>query len=87
MVNTLIKCKYTALEELLNKKDTDLTAAQKLIEDLKESAGKGEDIAKSVIKSLGLKVAMNKTKVVSFKNDDFDFLGFHFNHWKTSKKE
>lgn len=29
---------------------------------------------------------MNKTKVVDFKNDDFDFLGFHFNHWKTSKK-
>lgn len=44
------------------------------------------DIAKSVIESLGLEVAMNKTKVVDFKNDDFDFLGFHFNHWKTSKK-
>ena len=29
---------------------------------------------------------MNKTKVVDFKNDDFDFLGFHFNHWRTSKK-
>lgn len=37
------KGKYTALEELLNKKDTDLTDAQKLIEGLKESAGKGED--------------------------------------------
>ena len=44
------------------------------------------NIAKSVIESLGLEVAMNKTKVVDFKNDDFDFLGFHFNHWKTSKK-
>ena len=42
-------------------------------------------IAKSVIESLGLEVAMNKTKVVDFKNDDFDFLGFHFNHWRTSK--
>ena len=29
---------------------------------------------------------MNKTKVVDFKNEDFDFLGFHFNHWRTSKK-
>lgn len=44
------------------------------------------NIAKSVIESLGLEVAMNKTKVVDFKNDDFDFLGFHFNHWKTSRK-
>ena len=44
------------------------------------------NIAKSVIESLGLEVAMNKTKVVDFKNDDFDFLGFHFNHWRTSKK-
>lgn len=43
------------------------------------------NIAKSVIESLGLEVAMNKTKVVDFKNDDFDFLGFHFNHWRTSK--
>lgn len=43
------------------------------------------NIAKSVIESLGLEVAMNKTKVVDFKNDDFDFLVFHFNHWRTSK--
>ena len=34
------KGKYTALEELLNKKDTDLTDAQKLIEGLKGSAEK-----------------------------------------------
>ena len=42
------KGKYTALEELLNKKDTDLTDAQKLIEGLKESAGKGEDMATKI---------------------------------------
>lgn len=42
------KGKYTALEELLNKKDTDLTDAQKLIEGLKESAGKGEDMAAKI---------------------------------------
>lgn len=44
------KGKYTALEELLNKKDTDLTDAQKLIEGLKESAGKGEDMAAKIAK-------------------------------------
>lgn len=39
------KNKYTDLEKLLNQKETDLTDAQKLIDDLKESAGKGEDMA------------------------------------------
>ena len=51
-----------------------------------EEVTRAGNIAKSVIESLGLEVAMNKTKVVDFKNEDFDFLGFHFNHWRTSKK-
>ena len=51
-----------------------------------EEVTRAGNIAKSVIESLGLEIAMNKTKVVDFKNDDFDFLGFHFNHWRTSKK-
>lgn len=42
------KHKYTALEELLNDKETDLTNAQKLIDDLKESAGKDEDMATKI---------------------------------------
>lgn len=50
-----------------------------------EEVTRAGNIAKSVIESLGLEVAMNKTKIVDFKNDDFDFLGFHFNHWRTSK--
>ena len=50
-----------------------------------EEVTRAGNIVKSVIESLGLEVAMNKTKVVDFKNDDFDFLGFHFNHWRTSK--
>ena len=50
-----------------------------------EEVTRAGNITKSVIESLGLEVAMNKTKVVDFKNDDFDFLGFHFNHWRTSK--
>lgn len=50
-----------------------------------EEVTRAGKIAKAVIESLGLEVAMNKTKVVNFKDDDFDFLGFHFNHWRTSK--
>ena len=42
------KNKYTHLEKLLNQKETDLTDAQKLIDDLKESAGKGEDMATKI---------------------------------------
>lgn len=42
------KNKYTDLEKLLNQKETDLTDAQKLIDDLKESAGKGEDVATKI---------------------------------------
>ena len=38
-----------------------------------EEVTRAGNIAKSVIESLGLEVAMNKTKVVDFKNDDFDF--------------
>lgn len=57
-----------------------------LFSETEEEVTRAGNIAKSVIESLGLEVAMNKTKVVDFKNDDFDFLGFHFNHWKTSKK-
>lgn len=57
-----------------------------LFSETEEEVTRAGNIANSVIESLGLEVAMNKTKVVDFKNDDFDFLGFHFNHWKTSKK-
>ena len=42
--------------------------------------------AREVIEELGLEIAMHKTKVVDFREDDFDFLGFHFNHWRTGKK-
>lgn len=51
-----------------------------------EEINKAGKIAKGIIESLGLEVAMNKTKIVNFKDDDFDFLGFHFNHWRTSQK-
>ncbi len=48
-----------------------------------ERAGK---IAKEVLHSLGLEMAMDKTKVVDFKNDDFTFLGFDFKHWRKNKR-
>lgn len=51
-----------------------------------EEITRAGEIARTVVESLGLEVAMHKTKVVNFRNEDFDFLGFHFNHWKTSKK-
>lgn len=57
-----------------------------LICETEEEINRAGEVAKTVIESLGLEVAMNKTKIVNFKDDDFDFLGFHFNHWRTSKK-
>ena len=51
-----------------------------------EEINKAGKVDKTIIETIGLEVAMNKTKIVNFKDDDFDFLGFHFNHWRTSKK-
>ena len=47
---------------------------------------KAGEIAKRVIESLGLEVAINKTKFVDFNKDNFKFVGFEFNHWRESKK-
>ena len=44
-------------------------------------------IARQVIESLGLEVAMNKTKFVDFEKDDFNFVGFTFKHWRERKKD
>jgi len=43
------------------------------------------EIAKKVIESLGLEIAINKTKFVDFNKDDFDFVGFSFKHWRERK--
>jgi len=43
-------------------------------------------VAKRVIESLGLEVAMNKTKYVDFNKDNFKFIGFEFHHWRESKQ-
>lgn len=36
---------------------------------------------------LGLEIASAKTKFVDFNEDDFDFLGFTFEHWRKRKKD
>jgi len=43
-------------------------------------------VAKRVIESLGLEIAISKTKYVDFNKDDFDFVGFSFKHWRKAKK-
>ena len=51
-----------------------------------EEIRKASEVAKRVIESLGLEVAINKTKFVDFNNCNFKFVGFEFNHWRESKK-
>lgn len=48
---------------------------------------KAGEVAKRVIESLGLEIAINKTKFVDFEKDDFDFVGFTFKHWRERKKD
>ncbi|MCK9445103.1 MAG: group II intron reverse transcriptase/maturase [Tissierellaceae bacterium] len=52
-----------------------------------ESIKKAGEVAKRVIAELGLEVSMEKTKFVDFNNDDFDFMGFTFKHWRNRKKD
>lgn len=56
-----------------------------LFAETEEEINRAGEVARSVIESLGLEIAMNKTKIINFKNDDFDFLGFHFKHWIRDK--
>lgn len=41
----------------------------------KEEIKKAEEVTKEVLKELGLEISVEKTKIVDFNNDDFDFLG------------
>jgi hypothetical protein len=50
-----------------------------------EEIKKAGEIANRVITSLGLEIAINKTKYVDFHNDDFKFVGFDFKHWRERK--
>lgn len=52
-----------------------------------EDIRKAAEITQATLKELGLEVAMEKTKFVDFNHDDFDFLGFTFEHWRERKKD
>jgi RNA-directed DNA polymerase len=52
-----------------------------------EAIHKAAEITSETLQELGLEVAIEKTKIVNFKNDDFDFLGFTFEHWRKRKKD
>ena len=43
-------------------------------------------VANRVINDLGLEVSMEKTKFVNFNDENFNFLGFTFEHWRKRKK-
>jgi group II intron reverse transcriptase/maturase len=53
----------------------------------KEEIQKAEAITKEVLKELGLEISIEKTKIVNFNDDDFDFLGYTFQHWRKRKKD
>lgn len=52
-----------------------------------EEIQKAAQITQETLTELGLEVAMEKTKIVNFNHDDFDFLGFTFGHWRKRKKD
>lgn len=52
-------------------------------EDIKKAA----KITIEKLTELGLEIASEKTKFVDFNDDDFDFLGFTFEHWRKRKKD
>lgn len=53
----------------------------------KEAIEKAAALTKVKLAELGLEISKEKTRVVNFKNENFDFLGFTFHHWRTGKKE
>lgn len=44
-------------------------------------------IANRVVNELGLEVSMEKTKFVNFNDNDFDFIGFTFEHWRERRNK
>lgn len=53
----------------------------------KEDIKLAEAITKKKLIELGLEISIEKTKIVDFNHDDFDFLGFTFEHWRNRKKD
>lgn len=52
----------------------------------KEDIRKASQIVKQKLEELGLEISKEKTKVVNFDNNDFDFLGYTFEHWRKRKR-
>lgn len=53
----------------------------------KEELEKAERVVKRVLEELGLELAEDKTDKIDFNEDDFDFLGFTFRHWRKRQKD
>lgn len=53
----------------------------------KEAIERAASLTKEKLTELGLEISKEKTQVVNFNKDDFDFLGFTFHHWKPRKKD
>lgn len=53
----------------------------------KEDIQCAEQITINKLAELGLEISIEKTKIVDFNDDDFDFLGFTFEHWRKRKKD
>lgn len=53
----------------------------------KENIQKAEHVTKAKLQELGLEISIEKTKIIDFRDDDFDFLGFTFGHWRKRKKD
>ncbi|KIL42733.1 RNA-directed DNA polymerase [Jeotgalibacillus alimentarius] len=53
----------------------------------KEAIDEASALTKSKLKELRLEISNEKTRMVDFKHDDFDFLGFTFHHWRPGKKD
>jgi group II intron reverse transcriptase/maturase len=53
----------------------------------KEDIKRAEQITKDKLTELGLEISIEKTRIVDFNQDDFDFLGFTFEHWRNRKKD
>lgn len=52
-----------------------------------EAIEQAAKVAKDKIEELGLEVSIEKTRFVDFNKDDFNFMGFTFEHWRPRKKD
>lgn len=53
----------------------------------KEDIEKAAKMAQETLSELGLEVSMEKTRFVDFDKDEFNFMGYTFEHWRQRKKD